>query len=73
MVRKSRISFDLRKYVEKHCNVRSECTKNKENRASHNTDCNASDLIDFFGDHWKGIRTQIEKINIYILKKNSTD
>ena len=51
MVRKSRISFDLRKYVEKHCNVRSECTKNKENRASHNTDCNASDLIDFFGDH----------------------
>ena len=51
MVRKSRISFDLRKYVEKHGNARSECTTNNENRASHNADCNASDLIDFFGDH----------------------
>ena len=61
MGRKTPISFDLRKYVEKHCNARSECTakhENHENKASYNTDYIVRDLIDFFGDNWKEIKTQ---------------
>ena len=38
MGRKTPISFNLRKYVEKHCNGPSECTAKHENKASHNTD-----------------------------------
>ena len=50
MGRKTPISFNLRKYVEKHCNGPSECTAKHENKASHNTDYIVPDLIDFFGN-----------------------
>ena len=50
--------------------ARSECTVKHENKASHNI---FPDLIDFFGDDWKEIKTQIEKRNIYICKKYCTD
>ena len=41
--------------------ARSECTAKQENKASYNTDYIVPDLIDFFGDDWKKIKTQIEK------------
>ena len=66
---KTPIYFDLRKYVEKHCNGRSKSTT-KENKASYNTDYIAPDLIDFFGNDWKKIRTQVEIKNINIREKN---
>ena len=31
-----------------------------------------SNLMDFFGNDWKEIKTQIEKTNIYICKKYCT-
>ena len=37
--------------------ARSECTEKQANKASYNTDYNVSDLIDFFGDDWKEIKT----------------
>ena len=48
MGRKSPISFNLRKYVEKHrkATVRSECTAKRENKVSYITDYIVSDLID---------------------------
>ena len=73
MGRKTPISFNLRKYVEKHCNGPSECTAKHENKASHNTDYIVPDLIDFFGDDWKEIKTQIEKRNIHNCKNYCTD
>ena len=48
----------------------SECTTKQENKASYNTDYIVPDLIDFFGDDWKEIKTQIEKRNILYCKKN---
>ena len=33
----------------------------------------APDLIDFFGDDWKEIKTQTEKRNIHNFKKYCTD
>ena len=45
MDRNTQISFDLRKYVEKYCNGRSESTTKREN-----TDYIVLDLIDLFGD-----------------------
>ena len=39
----------------------SECTAKQENKTSYNTDYMVSDLIDFFGDDWKEIKTQTEK------------
>ena len=45
MDRNTQISFDLRKYVEKYCNGRSESTTKHEN-----TDCIVLDMTDFFGD-----------------------
>ena len=49
--------------------ARSECTAKQENKASYNTDYIVPDLIDFFGDDWKEIKTQIEKRNIHNCKK----
>ena len=37
-----------------------------KNKASYNTDYIVPDLIDFFGDDWKEIKTQIEKRNIVL-------
>ena len=53
--------------------VRSECTTKPENKRGYNTDHIVPNLIDFFGDDWKEIRTKIEKRNIYICKKYCTD
>ena len=53
--------------------ARSECTAKQENKASYNTYCIVPDLIDFFGDDWKEIKTQIEKRNIHNCKKHFTD
>ena len=39
--------------------ARGECTAKHENKTSYNTDYIALDLIDFFGDYWKEIKTQI--------------
>ena len=50
-----------------------ECTAKQENKASYNTDYIVPDLIDFFGDDWKGIKTQTEKGNIDNCKKYCTD
>ena len=51
--------------------TRSECATRHENKASYNTDYIVPDLIDFFGDDWKVIRTQIarKKKYLYLLKK----
>ena len=46
--------------------TRSECKAKHENKASYYTDYIVLDLIDFLGDDWKEIKTQIEKRNIYI-------
>ena len=46
--------------------ARSECTAKQENKASYNTDYIVPDLIDFFGDDWKEIKTQTEKRNIIV-------
>ena len=49
--------------------ARGGCTAKHESKASHNTDYIAPDLIDFFGDDWKEIKTQTEK-EIFIIVKN---
>ena len=49
--------------------ARSECTAKQENKASYNTYYIVPDLIDFFGDDWKEIKTQTEK-EIFIIVKN---
>ena len=51
----------------------SECATKQENKANYNTDYIVPDLIDFFGNDWKEIKTQIEKRNIYNCKKYYTD
>ena len=53
--------------------ARSECTVKEENKVSYNTDYIVPDLIDFFGDDWKEIKTQTEKRNIHNCKKYCTD
>ena len=53
--------------------ARSECTAKQENKASYNTYYIVPDLIDFFGDDWKEIKTQTEKGNIHNCKKYCTD
>ena len=45
--------------------TRSESTVKHENNASYDTDYIVPNLIDFFGDDWKEIETQIEKRNIH--------
>ena len=53
--------------------TRSECTAKQENKASNNTYYIVPDLIDFFGNDWKDIKTQTEKRNIHNYKKYCTD
>ena len=53
--------------------TRSECTAKQENKASYSTYYVVPDLIDFFGDDWKEIKTQTEKRNIHNCKKYCTD
>ena len=48
--------------------ARSECTAKRENKATYNTGYIVPDMIDFFDDDWKEIKTQIEK-NIYLQEK----
>ena len=48
--------------------ARIECTAKRENKTSYNTDSIVPDLIDFFGDDWKKIKTHTEKTNIIIVK-----
>ena len=51
----------------------SECTAKQGNKASYNADYIVGDLIDFFGDDWKEIKTQTESGNIHNGKKYCTD
>ena len=53
--------------------ARIECTAKQENTASYNTYCIVPDLIDFYGNDWKEIKTQTEKRNIHNCKKYCTD
>ena len=53
--------------------ARSECTAKQENKASYNTYCIVPDLIDFYGNDWKEIKTQTAKRNIHNCKKYCTD
>ena len=53
--------------------ARSEHTAKHKNKASYNTDYIVLNLIGFFGNDWKAIKTQIEKRNIYICKKYCTN
>ena len=49
--------------------ARRECTAQHENKANYSTDYTVPDLIDFFGNYWKVIETQIETRNICICIK----
>ena len=49
--------------------ARSECTAKQENKASYNTYYIVPNLIDFFGEDRKEIKTQTEK-KMFILVKN---
>ena len=53
--------------------ARSECTAKQKNKTSYNTYNIAPDLIYFFGDDWKEIKTQTEKRNVHNCKKYCTD
>ena len=53
--------------------ARSECTVIQENKARYNTDYTVPDLMDFFGDDWREIKTQTEKRNILNCKKYCSD
>ena len=50
-----------------------ECTAKQENKTSYNTYYIVPDLIDFFSDDWKEIKTQTEKRNIRYCKKYCID
>ena len=41
--------------------ARSECTAKQENKTSYNTYYIVPDLVDFFSNDWKEIKTQTEK------------
>ena len=53
--------------------ARNECTAKHENKTSYNTDYAVPDLIDFFGNDGKEIKTQIEKRKIHNCKKYCPD
>ena len=53
--------------------ARIECTAKQENKARCKTDNIVPDLIDFFGDDWKEIKTQTGKGDIHNCKKYFTD
>ena len=69
MDRKSPTSFNLRKLLKTIATARSECRAKQENKASCNTDNIFHDLIDFFGDDCKEIKTQTKK-EIFIIVKD---
>ena len=73
MDRKTPISFNDENMFKNIATARSECTAQQENKASYNTYYIVTDLIDFFGDDWKEIKTQTEKRNIHNCKKYCTD
>ena len=50
----------------------SECTAKQGNKASYKADYIFPNLIDFFGDDWKEIKTQTEEGNIHNCKKYCT-
>ena len=54
-------------------NAHSECRAKQENKASYNTYYVVPDLIVFFGNDRKKIKTQTEKRNIHNCKKYCTD
>ena len=64
MDRKTPISFNFENILKSIATARSGCTAKQENKASCNTDYIVPDFIDVFGDDWKEIKTQTEKINI---------
>ena len=51
----------------------SECTAKQENKAGYNTYYIVLDLIDFFDNDWKEIKTQTEKRDINNCKKYFAD
>ena len=53
--------------------TKQERTAKQENKVSYNTDYIDPDLIDFFGDDYKEIKTQTEKKNIHYCKRYCTD
>ena len=53
--------------------ARIKCTAKKENKVSYNTYYIVPDLIDFFEDDWKEIKTKTEKRNIHNCKEYCTD
>ena len=53
--------------------ARNECTAKQENKASYNTDYTVPDLVHFFGNDWKNIKTQTEKTNLHSCRKYCTD
>ena len=69
MDRKTPISFNLRKLLKTIAAARSECRAKQEKKASCNTDNIVHDLIDFFGDDCKEIKTQTKK-EIFIIVKD---
>ena len=70
MARKTSISFNLENMLKSNATARSKCKVKQENKASYNADYIVLDLIDFFGDDWKEIKTQTEKRNIHNCKKD---
>ena len=70
MGRKTLISFNLWKYIEKHYTARNECTAKHKNKASYNTDFIYPDLIVFFNYDWKAIKRRLKK-EIFIFVKKS--
>ena len=73
MGRKTPIFLIYENMLKSIATARSECTAKHENKATYNTDYIIPNLIDFFGNDWKEIKTQIEKRNIYNCKKYCTD
>ena len=68
MVRKALGFFTYENMLKSIAAARSECTTKHENKSSYNTDYIILDLIDFLGDDWKEIRTQIEKKKFVLVK-----
>ena len=73
MGRKTSIFLIYENILKSIATVRSECTAKHQNKANYNIDYIVPDLIDFFGDDWKEIKTQTEKRNIHNCKKYCTD
>ena len=61
MSRKTQIFLIYENMLKSIATARSECTAKQENKASYNTDYIVPDLIDFFSDDWKEIKTLTEK------------